>query len=193
MSLHLHTPIQKLLLAPGELTRLIEKSRKKMHPHADDYLYCASCNRILTEETIAFVHYEVYCLACLSIGWPEFWQQVTQNPEEFFHPYHYKVSDDEIDWTYVYLIASDVGRYKIGLTGNLNQRLKQLRRGNPLIIHVDCLIPFESRKFAARMEQELHERFADKRIQSKEWFDLSASDVEFIRGISRCYWEMYND
>lgn len=79
----------------------------------------------------------------------------------------------------VYLLKGENGRYKIGCSKNSENRVKTLRLSsceNHILIHkFKCNNP-------KRKEQELHELFYSKRNHS-EWFSLSDSDVDIIKGI----------
>jgi len=75
----------------------------------------------------------------------------------------------------VYLIASESGKYKIGITTtkNLDKRIKQLQTGNSEYLHV---IKTYSTDYAAIIERTLHREFTTKKLMG-EWFDLGIEDV----------------
>ena len=82
---------------------------------------------------------------------------------------------------YVYLIQSDRGYYKIGMTKNIDDRMATFHVKLPFepdLIHV---IECEDRR---AMEKSLHIKFAAKRING-EWFDLTGTDVAFIKSIKK--------
>ena len=76
----------------------------------------------------------------------------------------------------VYLISSEINNdilYKIGITKrDVNERLKQLKTGNPAELTV--VTTFES-KWATKIEANLHKRYTHV---SGEWFRLDLKEVE---------------
>lgn len=76
----------------------------------------------------------------------------------------------------VYLIEVAGSGYKIGITGSLKDRLKQIRNGmpmEPVLLH-EWSVPL-----CREIEKELHTMFADKRLRG-EWFALDSEDVSKI-------------
>lgn len=80
---------------------------------------------------------------------------------------------------YVYLIKSNVGHYKIGLTVQPVTRLARLDVTLPFDIEVLHLIHTDDLR---RAEKQLHQTYAVKRVRG-EWFALSESDVMAIMDI----------
>lgn len=76
---------------------------------------------------------------------------------------------------YVYCISDGRGKIKIGITGNIEQRKKQLIAANPDIKLLDCIIT-DNRAKAFEIEGEIHEQ-AYKFHISGEWFSESAIDI----------------
>lgn len=80
---------------------------------------------------------------------------------------------------YVYLVIGENGRYKIGCSRDVEKRIQQLKtsscENHELVYKFKCKNPYEK-------EQELHEKFNNKRVHS-EWFELTKQDVQFIKGI----------
>lgn len=70
--------------------------------------------------------------------------------------------------------------FKIGISENPEERIKQLQTGNPE--PVDLYAEFEAED-AAKCESRLHKRFEGFRIQG-EWFKL---DVRIVDGIINLY------
>lgn len=81
---------------------------------------------------------------------------------------------------FIYLVQSVSGHYKIGLTANPEHRGKTFGVQLPFEVEFICLIKTDNMQ---RLETELHERFADKRVNG-EWFDLTPEDVEYIKGLA---------
>ncbi len=73
---------------------------------------------------------------------------------------------------FVYLLQCGEN-YKIGVTRNLNQRLKQLRNSIPIELN---LILYIETPFAFKFEKRLHEIFKDKRLTG-EWFKLNQKET----------------
>jgi len=77
---------------------------------------------------------------------------------------------------YVYVIRSSYG-FKIGKTVNLKERTRLFEVKLPFKISVEHYAWFEDYTAA---ERDFHRRFHDKRLEG-EWFDLSPSDIEYLR------------
>lgn len=73
---------------------------------------------------------------------------------------------------YVYLIRSDEGMYKIGISRNPNKRIAQLQTGNSSPLKLISI--FESQN-ASKIERTLHRRFNYCKV-NREWFGLSIFD-----------------
>lgn len=80
---------------------------------------------------------------------------------------------------WVYLLRAENGRYKIGRTGNLESRIRQLHTASP--IHFNLTHSFRT-FYSRQAEGLLHERFAHTRTHG-EWFELTREHVSQIRGI----------
>lgn len=76
---------------------------------------------------------------------------------------------------WVYLMHRKNGDYKIGLSGNVDRRLGQIKKDYPQVQLVHKIAVDDMRQAEAM----LHEEFANKR-QDGEWFSLSPEDVELI-------------
>lgn len=71
--------------------------------------------------------------------------------------------------------------YKIGRTGDLANRIKSLRTGNPFEIQIIHTIT--STGNISKIEEALHLIFSDSRTQG-EWFNLSLRDLARIKSMS---------
>ena len=80
---------------------------------------------------------------------------------------------------YVYLIASETGQYKIGVSKKLDKRVNDF--GVKLPFKTWLAHSFSSND-CRNAEKVLHERYADKRSHG-EWFTLSPEDVSNILSI----------
>ena len=79
---------------------------------------------------------------------------------------------------FVYVLQAD-SYYKIGLSTNVEKRVKQLSTLPPFDV---TLIHKIETGDMHQLESELHERFAEKRANG-EWFVLSNEDLEWLRGL----------
>lgn len=82
--------------------------------------------------------------------------------------------------SYVYLIESTSGHFKIGKSNNPEKRLSQLKTTQgPYEYRLLWKIPFESEAEATQYEWLCHEDHSDTRVRG-EWFALTPKDlVEF--------------
>lgn len=83
---------------------------------------------------------------------------------------------------YVYIIQDiDISKlFKIGMTNKPFDRMYTFGVKLPFETELIHVIPSRN---AYHLEQTLHARFAAKRVNG-EWFDLSAEDVAYIKGIA---------
>jgi hypothetical protein len=83
-----------------------------------------------------------------------------------------------------------VPRCKIGITNRLDCTLRQfrmqiLRASSAEDFEVFHAIKTPSKEIASSLERRLHVRFGKKRCShSKEWFDLSADDIDWCRSLN---------
>lgn len=79
--------------------------------------------------------------------------------------------------TYLYVIHSTSGYFKIGISKDPHKRLKQLDRGalTPFVNTLLLTVPFKDKR-AKEMESMFHNSFASKRVNG-EWFDLDVFDI----------------
>jgi predicted GIY-YIG superfamily endonuclease len=79
--------------------------------------------------------------------------------------------------TYVYVIESSSGHFKIGISDNPARRMRQLTRTKgPFDYSLIFFCGFDDRKTAREIEAHLHEEFRHARARG-EWFSLSAYDL----------------
>lgn len=79
---------------------------------------------------------------------------------------------------YVYFLKSlEDNIYKIGYSTNLNKRLDKITPKLPFEVKLAYKIKHNK---VYRLEQYLHKKFADKRLNG-EWFKLDANDIEYIK------------
>lgn len=79
----------------------------------------------------------------------------------------------------VYFVTGRDGATKIGMTGNLTQRLRELRTANG-IAELLFSIPCSSMQAARALESHYHLRFLEQRVAG-EWFTLSAQDLAAVK------------
>lgn len=77
---------------------------------------------------------------------------------------------------YVYLLRSK-DYHKIGITKDVEYRLKQLQTASPYEIKVITAIKIDN---AEKLEKELHKRYSANHIRG-EWFELPTSEVDALR------------
>ncbi len=73
---------------------------------------------------------------------------------------------------YVYFIRGGDKKHsplKIGITGNIPKRIKQMQIGSPKKLRLQFAIIFENKKIARNVERILHEMLVGKNIHG-EWF-----------------------
>ncbi len=78
---------------------------------------------------------------------------------------------------YVYLIRAGNGLTKIGISYDIQKRLNMLNTASPVEL---SLIFFFEPSNAVKTEKYLHIKFDKKRVKG-EWFNLSDSEIEWIR------------
>jgi predicted GIY-YIG superfamily endonuclease len=81
--------------------------------------------------------------------------------------------------SYVYIVRAGKGSrapIKVGMTDDVNSRIKQLQTGNPLelflVMHFEC----KDRTHALRLEKTIHEILQGQRLCG-EWFAVSRSNI----------------
>jgi hypothetical protein len=80
---------------------------------------------------------------------------------------------------FIYLLGSEMGWYKIGLTKNLPARMKSFGLKLPFTVELLHYFPTDD---TLKAENELHSLFANKRVNG-EWFSLDPKDIETIKKI----------
>ncbi|MCP4640228.1 MAG: GIY-YIG nuclease family protein [bacterium] len=79
--------------------------------------------------------------------------------------------------SHLYLIQNgDTTHYKIGITGNVKNRVAAIQTSNPQQVGLVHTVKPQT-KSARRVETQLHKHFADRRVYH-EWFNLGAEQVE---------------
>ncbi len=91
---------------------------------------------------------------------------------------------EEVDWEAsarvlgcVYFIKAGNGAVKIGMTTNLNERIKTLNAGLPFPVTLEH--HFDTCNMKA-VEKLFHDLFVDKRLNG-EWFDLSEAILKSLK------------
>lgn len=72
--------------------------------------------------------------------------------------------------------------YTIGKTKNLKKRLRSYRTHNPVVEVIKI--------FDGDLEKDLHNRFQEKRIDKREWFILSKTDIVEINSTYNNIWKI---
>lgn len=94
----------------------------------------------------------------------------------FYETYTSKDTSKE-KYQFLYLIQQKgTNLYKIGVTSNLNNRIQQLKIGNPdeieFVAHRKIRDPYKAERF-------LHLYFREKLVRG-EWFELSKKDIQTL-------------
>lgn len=84
----------------------------------------------------------------------------------------------ERDKGFIYLLRSENGYYKIGMTKDVNHRLKEFQSW-PIL--VELIHSFET-SACWWVEKFLHDRFSSQRFRG-EWFKLDAEDVSWFMSL----------
>ena len=94
----------------------------------------------------------------------------------------------------VYVIQmGDTNYYKIGITNNLNNRLRSLQTGNPLPLHAIATIQLNCQGYTRtpewltrQLEKELHEYFCYCQAVG-EWFEFKIGEEEIFKKYAQEY------
>jgi hypothetical protein len=82
----------------------------------------------------------------------------------------------------LYLIQSNEGKYKIGISKNPSKRIEQLQTGSPDVLKL--IHTYESPN-AFKIETALHNKYQYLR-EHGEWFDMSISEeVDFLKNCKK--------
>lgn len=80
---------------------------------------------------------------------------------------------------FVYFVGR-IGEIKIGMAHNVYARVGELARGLSFLPTIHHMIHTENMK---KLEAQFHKYYKDKRVYY-EWFNLSESDIEYIKTLS---------
>ena len=89
------------------------------------------------------------------------------------------INTTEIDPVFVYIIETN-NKYKIGIAGDLSNRVRQITTSSPYQVTVLYYHKMNSRKSAIEKEKLLHDKFSTKRLRG-EWFELDKDDLDWIK------------
>jgi hypothetical protein len=94
---------------------------------------------------------------------------------------------------HIYVIRSDVGHTKIGVTKNPQARLNALQSGNPHKLRfVRCMPLTDDGCDAYRIEGLLHRLLAEKRMVG-EWFDVTDLEIDLAYEVAQLSAEIFKD
>lgn len=105
--------------------------------------------------------------------------QMGRDELNFHHIKKINIQDPEY-WTY---LMYDGEKYKIGKSKNPEERLSQLKTGNP-----SCILVLKTKKLSEKL---MHSLFREKRL-SREWFYLTDKDVKTIADICEAQYEVFH-
>lgn len=83
---------------------------------------------------------------------------------------------------YVYVIKDETDGRKLGFSQNPDIRVKQLQTGNKETLYIEYRLEVKDMRKA---ESSLHTLFAAYRLQTKEWFHLTETDLVLLKKIFR--------
>lgn len=93
--------------------------------------------------------------------------------------------------TYVYLIESSSGHFKIGYSSDPERRLAELQKTvGPYECTLLLKIPFETEDKARDFELLSHEEHREQRVRG-EWFTMTAQDLVTWGAVSELYHRNY--
>lgn len=93
---------------------------------------------------------------------------------------------------WVYLIAEefDGGAVKIGISNNVEARIRDLQVGNPNDLTLYAAIGVKTRLVAQYLEKELHKHFGERHLRG-EWFEGSCAEevlaLDWVTGSGEVY------
>jgi len=96
-----------------------------------------------------------------------------------------RTSESFTQWglTYVYVIESTSGHFKIGMSDDPARRLRQLESTKgPFKLNLIFFWGYATRDIASTVEKRLHKEF-DRTRANGEWFALSSSDLMKLGGL----------
>ena len=107
----------------------------------------------------------------------EWLEDFSRDPEFRYYKYRKDLFDIRKPAGWVYLIQlGDTDHYKIGMTTNLDSRLKQLQSKCPIPLKIIFRWYGHDYRF---FELAFHSRFAKKRVKG-EWFRLTTEDITWL-------------
>lgn len=87
---------------------------------------------------------------------------------------------------YIYVIGNDTNRQKIGISRDVEKRLKTLQTGNPdkLKIHYKIECPYEKTR---KLEKKIHTELNYKKLKG-EWFNMTPDEAINYLEFARITW-----
>ena len=80
--------------------------------------------------------------------------------------------------TILYVIYAE-GKYKVGITGNLYKRIKQLQTGNGDLLQLQGQVELPTRECALAIEKYIHDKLCESNTIG-EWFDTSRYEIAVL-------------
>ena len=98
-----------------------------------------------------------------------------------------KYKNKKSDFLYfIYFIENKKMYTKIGITSDIDKRMKELQTGNPFKLLVKYIFYDVN---ALNLEKEFHKIFENKKIRN-EWFMLDKNDFNFVHELMREYYKI---
>jgi len=172
---HKRSPFIRTMLTPAFQVSVGEYDGQPFYYISDNL------SRILTKDDISKIWTAIKPFYDLFTD--EEVEQINQLRQETSKPSVWPVKPDpsppsSLSAGYIYLVQSGP-HYKIGITTDVDRRVKQLGTMPPFGLETVHTIYSED---MYDLERTLHERFGDKREEG-EWFLLDDKDVEYIKGL----------
>lgn len=88
---------------------------------------------------------------------------------------------------YLYVIGNDTNRQKIGISKDVDKRLKNLQTGNPDKLTIHYKIECPTIKHTLKLEKKIHSELSYKRL-SGEWFNMTVEEAVNYLEFARITW-----
>lgn len=88
---------------------------------------------------------------------------------------------------YLYVIGNNTNRQKIGISKDVDKRLKNLQTGNPDKLTIHYKIECPTIKDTLKLEKKIHAELSYKRL-SGEWFNMTVEEAVNYLEFARITW-----
>lgn len=161
----------------GDLGRMLKSAQRRMQDDpalADQVLVAAE---IVNRYDAMEFEIEDRLLCELATSFLEGWADVFVATQAANHAAPDRRQGAPVRAGYVYILRAETGYHKIGRTLDYEDRRRTFTVKLPFRIEYELVIASED---YAQLEADLHERYADKRVDG-EWFELTSDDIARLR------------